>query len=118
MLQVCDISAAQRGADAADAAAAAQTAIASSSDSFQTIQKGFPDSLSASDGGGQPGNEGQRITGSKPEPEVCILRSTRYLSSVENQYFLTRKSEISGSQPELGGLMIYMLLISLTNNNC
>lgn len=115
MLQVCDISAAQQGADAADAAAAAQTAIASSSDSFQTLQKDFPDSLSASDGGGQPGNEGQRITGSKPEPEVCILRSTRYLSSVENQYFLTRKSEISGSQPELGGLMIYMLLISLTN---
>lgn len=118
MLQVCDISAAQQGADAADAAAAAQTAIASSSDSFQTLQKDFPDSLSASYGGGQPGNEGQRITGSKPEPEVCILRSTRYLSSVENQYFLTRKSEISGSQPELGGLMIYMLLISLTNNNC
>lgn len=115
MLQVCDISAAQQGADAADAAAAAQTAIASSSDSFQTLQKDFPDSLSASDGGGQPGNEGQRITGSKPEPEVCILRSTRYLSSVENQYFLTRKSEISGSQPELGGLMIYTLLISLTN---
>lgn len=76
MLQVCDISAAQRGAAAA---AAAQTAIASSSDSFQSLQKDFPDSLSASDDGGQQGNKGQRITSSKPEPEVCILRSTPYL---------------------------------------
>ena len=80
MLQVCDISAAQRGAAAAAAAAAAaETAIASSSESFQSLKKDFPDSLSDSDGGGQQGNEGQSITGSKPEPEVHILKSTRYL---------------------------------------